>query len=64
MSDDTKSEAKVQQHDEPGDEVEGHSKHDAKIDAKVERPGVTDDGDEVEAHKVEKVEGRSDEKMV
>ena len=60
MSDESKNDAKVQQHDEPGDEVEGHSKHDSKI----ERPGVTDDGDEVEAHKVEKVEGRSDEKMV
>ncbi|HEY8315858.1 MAG TPA: hypothetical protein VIG35_03250 [Gaiellaceae bacterium] len=34
------------EHDEPADEVEGHS----KLESKVERPGVTDDGDEVEAH--------------
>jgi hypothetical protein len=49
MSDDSKIE-RVAENDEPADEVEGHAKLDAKLDSKVERPGVADEGDEVEAH--------------
>jgi hypothetical protein len=49
MSDDSKIE-RVAENDEPADEVEGHAKLDAKLDSKVERPGVSDEGDEVEAH--------------
>jgi hypothetical protein len=49
MSDDSKIE-RVAEHDDQTDEVEGHAKLDAKLDSKVERPGVADEGDEVEAH--------------
>jgi hypothetical protein len=49
MSDDSKIE-RVAEQDEPADEVEGHAKLDAKLDSKVERPGVSDEGDEIEAH--------------
>lgn len=49
MSDDSKIE-RVAENDEPADEVEGHAKLDAKLESKVERPGVADEGDEVEAH--------------
>ncbi len=45
MSDDSKIE-RVAENDEPADEVEGH----AKLDSKVDRPGMNDEGDEVEAH--------------
>ena len=51
MSDDSKTERPGEQI-EAADEVEGHAKLDAKLDAKTERPGVADDSDEVEAHKV------------
>jgi len=49
MSDDSKTE-RVAEHDDQTDEVEGHAKLDAKLDGKTERPGVADEGDEVEAH--------------
>jgi hypothetical protein len=49
MSDDAKTERPGEQI-EPADEVEGHAKLQAKADAKSERPGVADEGDEVEAH--------------
>ena len=48
MSDDTKSASKVNQQDEPSDEVEAHT----KLDGRVDRVGVADEGgdDEVEGH--------------
>jgi hypothetical protein len=49
MSDDSKTERPGEQI-EPADEVEGHGKLEAKLEAKTERPGVADEDDEVEAH--------------
>jgi hypothetical protein len=48
MSDDSKNAGKVAQQDEPSDEVEAHG----KLDSRVDRPNVADEGndDEVEGH--------------
>ena len=48
MSDDSKNAGKVAQQDEPSDEVEAHT----KLDGRVAKAGVADEGsdDEVEGH--------------